>query len=104
MTASPEPTAPLTPETLLPHLLGPLAGRLLAQQALLVFERGSGLLASAKQKALFDSGLDLDNPFKPSFAEMMGEAAESLWAQVLQGDEAEWSGQVTRGDGPHGRG
>ena len=51
MTASPEPTAPLTPETLLPHLLGPLAGRLLAQQALLVFERDSGLLASANPRS-----------------------------------------------------
>ena len=51
MTASPEPTAPLTPETLLPHRLGPLAGRLLAQQALLVFERDSGLLASANPRS-----------------------------------------------------
>ena len=94
MTTAPDVTAPLPPETLLPRILGPLANRLLAKEALLLFDTG-GALVAANEKALFDLGLDMDNPFQPSFAEVTGDGA--VWDQVRQGDEAVWTGALTGG-------
>jgi len=93
MTPSPDATAPVPSETLLPRILGTLATRLLAQDGLLLFDAASGALVAANEKALFDLGLDLDNPFLPSFAEMTGDGA-ATWGQVIQGDECAWSGKL----------
>lgn len=92
MTTSPDAIAPEPKETLLPRILGPLATRLLSQDALLLFDV-TGTLVAANEKALFDLGLDMDNPFQPGFAELTGDG--SIWDQVRQGDECQWSGTLT---------
>jgi hypothetical protein len=84
--SSPDTTAPVPSENLLPRVLGTLATRLLAGEALLLFDAGTGGLVAANEKALFDLGLDLDNPFLPSFSEMMGSGA-GQWSLIKQGDE-----------------
>lgn len=91
---SPDTTAPVPSENLLPRVLGTLATRLLAGEALLLFDAGTGGLVAANEKALFDLGLDLDNPFLPSFSEMMGSGA-GQWSLIKQGDECAWPGSVT---------
>ena len=60
----------------------------------MLFDAASGALVAANDKAIFDLGLDLDNPMQPGFAEMTGGAGDT-WAQVLQGDECAWAGKVT---------
>ena len=92
--SSPDTSAPVPSENLLPRILGTLATRLLAGEALLLFDAATGGLVATNDKALFDLGLDMDNPFLPSFSEMM-EGAAGQWDQIKQGDEATWAGEVT---------
>ena len=85
------------PAQILPDVLGPLAAKLLANDALLLFDAETATLASANEAAIMELGLDLDNPIQPVFNEMVdadGGDPESLWAQLDAGEDQMWDGTI----------
>lgn len=95
MTEAPLSIESDSPAPLLPQMLGPVAGKLLAEKVLLLFDLKTGTLAACSDAAQMQLGLDLSNAIQPTFSEMIGtENAQIYWDTLSTGEDCHWAGTI----------
>ncbi len=84
-----------TPERLLEKLMGPVAGKLLSDNVLLLFDLETGGLCAANTTAQMQLGLDDSSPIQPTFTEMTAlGGADDYWEKLASGEDCNWSGSI----------